>query len=1124
MMIPDNKERTQALDPARSFIVEAPAGSGKTELLIRRYLKLLATVERPEDILAITFTRKAAGEMHSRVVDALSFAAKGVEPKESYKLETYELSIEALARDGEKGWGLLENPSRLRVQTIDSLSARIIAGMPVLTGLGGRANIVEEPDEIYEEAARRTIEKVEEDTRDGECVREALSHLDNFSPNLRARLVAMLKKRDQWLSLIGVGPAPLEDSSLKEKLEAPVKAIVEELLHSLPPLFDASISAQLFKSARFAANVLLREGSTSPLTKLADLDALPGTRAQNIERWRLVGSFLMTKEGEWRKGTGVNKRIGFPKEKEYEDEKNDFKALLDDLSTRDELKEAFSRLTVLPNVRYDEEEWSILLALLHLLPVAAAELDLIFATDGLLDFQALTILASRALGTEENPEELLLAMDTRLKHLLVDEFQDTSKSHFRLIETLVSGFVPGDGRTLFIVGDPMQSIYLFRDADVGLFLKAAAQGVAGVELKRLRLTSNFRSLPAIVDWVNETFAPAFPGVEDISSGAVRYTNSEAVQEGINETSLAMSIYSSRDDLLEAADIADRVETLQRVGGIDESIAILVRSRTHLARIIEEFKERGIDFRTTKLDPLIESAVVQDLMSLIRALEHPFDRVAWLAILRAPWCGLSLGDIHRLTCSAPIAPIYPLMNDDELRAKLSRDGQERLTRFNEKISRALELRGRVSYRALIESLWIDIGGPACIEEAGEMENAEAVFDSLDQFLLSGVPFSVSALEARALKLFATHNGMTETPVEIMTIHNAKGLEFDHVILPGLGKSAGSDRLELLTWIEKDGEMLLAPIEGSEIREASSLYSYIRLLKAEKLKLELTRLLYVAATRARVSLSVYGHATGTGEDGEGQEAKVKVDSRSLLAAIESSLDSTFIKDIAESGASVIEESSAVINLKRLDASWKPPLPAPALTCGEFTGIPDLAESGEARPSFDWATEERKHIGTVLHRYFCRVVREGLDVWELGRAEKESENMQMMLKGLGLSIEKARAGAKESVKILTEALKDKDGQFVLGTHKESEVEYRLTGVLDGQVKDVRIDRTFVDSDNVRWIVDYKTGSHKGDIEEFLENEKTRYAPQLKKYKALLASLDASREVKCALYYPALARLVEL
>ncbi len=103
------------------------------------------------------------------------------------------------------------------------------------------------------------------------------------------------------------------------------------------------------------------------------------------------------------------------------------------------------------------------------------------------------------------PEDLALALGQRIRHILVDEFQDTSYTQFELLEKLTAGWEPGDGRTLFLVGDPMQSIYRFRQADVSLFLKARLEGIGAIRLEPLTLSVNFRSRPEIVEWVNRTF-------------------------------------------------------------------------------------------------------------------------------------------------------------------------------------------------------------------------------------------------------------------------------------------------------------------------------------------------------------------------------------------------------------------------------------------------------------------------------------------------------------------------------------------------------------------------------------------------------------------------------------------
>jgi len=130
------------------------------------------------------------------------------------------------------------------------------------------------------------------------------------------------------------------------------------------------------------------------------------------------------------------------------------------------------------------------------------------AERGEADFTEIAQGAVRALGTAEAPTDLLLSMDASVRHILVDEFQDTSFSQWELLVLLTSGWQPNDGRTLFLVGDPMQSIYRFRDAQVALFLKAQSEGLGSVQLEPLTLTTNFRSHAGLVDWVQCHLQPA----------------------------------------------------------------------------------------------------------------------------------------------------------------------------------------------------------------------------------------------------------------------------------------------------------------------------------------------------------------------------------------------------------------------------------------------------------------------------------------------------------------------------------------------------------------------------------------------------------------------------------------
>ena len=204
----DEAARTAALDVERSFIVQAPAGSGKTELLIQRYLKLLAEVEHPEEILAITFTRKAAAEMQLRVIEALLRAVAGDMPSEPHERITAAAAARALARDRDRQWNIVANPRRLRIQTLDSLNASIARARPLSTTGGAAGNSViadAEMDNLYRQAAALTLDQLTEPGAYCDVTEHVLRHLDNNTGLYLDYLARMLATRDQWLPFVGSG-------------------------------------------------------------------------------------------------------------------------------------------------------------------------------------------------------------------------------------------------------------------------------------------------------------------------------------------------------------------------------------------------------------------------------------------------------------------------------------------------------------------------------------------------------------------------------------------------------------------------------------------------------------------------------------------------------------------------------------------------------------------------------------------------------------------------------------------------------------------------------------------------------------------------------------------------------
>src|SRR5471030_1883362 len=292
--IPDIGAREQALAPSRSFIVQAPAGSGKTELLIQRYLGLLATVNEPEEIVAITFTRKAAAEMRERVLEAFAHAiagkASGSEPNSEHERRTQELARAALERDCARGWRITDSPARLRIQTIDSLCAALTRQMPLLSKFGSQPEIIEDAGALYAEAARATVDLIEAKDPAADYVERLLAHLDNNVARVEGLLIEMLRRRDHWLRHVMIN----ERAGLEGALVAERRAVLARVQALVP----GTASAELLAIANYS---LGNRGE-------ALLAAFPG--GGDAQSWATLADVLLTKNGAWR--AKVDKRHGFP--------------------------------------------------------------------------------------------------------------------------------------------------------------------------------------------------------------------------------------------------------------------------------------------------------------------------------------------------------------------------------------------------------------------------------------------------------------------------------------------------------------------------------------------------------------------------------------------------------------------------------------------------------------------------------------------------------------------------------------------------------------------------------------------------------------------------------------------
>jgi len=1133
--ITDLYERETSLDPTRSFIVQAPAGSGKTSLLVQRYLVLLTRAETPEEIIAITFTRKAAAEMHERVLNALLNANQPSDSNDSYLLKTKLLAQMVLKCDAEHNWHLLDSPQRLNIQTIDAFCQKIARQAPLSAGCTANAKILQNAavETCYLEATRTILEQIlrqnNQDDPQLKHLKNLLLHLDNDVARLEDLCVAMLKRRDQWLPHL----TPIHDDNiLRQTIESALKTIAEENLKEFLALFPQELCNEFNQLAAFANSNLEYQIKKTEYLSIQ----IPHSFA-----------LLLTKEYAWRKV--VNKTMGFPPAAETtcvnekglrKNMKERMDALLKILQPNENLRKKLEYLLKSPPTQYTDQQWQNVCALASLLKLLAAQLHVTFSKQGATDYVEIAIAAQNALGNSDEPTEIALNLDYRIQHLLIDEFQDTSVAQFCLLEKLITGWQPDDGRTLFLVGDPMQSIYRFREAEVGLFLRAQREGINSVPLESLVLTTNFRSLPNVVNWVNTIFPKIFPEEVDIANGAVPFTPAVcSLENSQNKSGLAeVKIFATDDETQTAFSVVEKIQSIQKENP-EHTIAILVRARQHLQHILPALRRTKINYQAIELETLSESMVVQDLFALTRALLSLADRIAWLAILRAPWCGLSLSDLY-VIANGPHATILENIYDSNKICKenyhinqftilnssknkvltLSTDGAGRLARILPIITESLQNRARQPWRIWLENTWLALGGPACLsKDELEQQHAESYFTLLDQQDQLDLQILAKELE----RLYVKPGSQTpKNSVQIMTIHKAKGLEFDHVIIPAIEKTGRQDETKLLLWQERtcthgdQSDLILAPIKATDA-ESDPIYQYLNFCEREKSFYELGRLLYVATTRAKKTLSLFGQVSDKKVEKIQETKEKKVNN--LLGLLAPCWQDRWLQHTVIMGtphpAQLILNTNSRENKYRISIGQENLFPTksnskktPVETVKIFKNTVLSEQKTGSILELGGIGGPQKYLGQLIHTILAKLSQKNLPNNTNEYIQQQQDTWRLALLQLGVNPSELESSLQIVNQALKNILNDPRGRWILDfNHQDAKSEYALTSVNNsGIAQHLVIDRTFIDENGIRWVIDYKTTANEDNVCE-------RYRKQLENYANILSSLDP-RPIRLGVY----------
>ncbi len=821
------RERIRTQHDETLFVV-AGAGTGKTSALVGRIVALVAQGRTDlSDLAAITFTEAAAGELRDRVRTALEAAGRGDDHEVAHSIQQQRCAA-----------------ARLRVDdaalcTLHAFAQRIIAIAPLEAGVPPRFEVV---DEI--EAAMNFADRWSR-------LLDTLLGREELEPTIIRGLLLGARLSDwraianalhaQW-DRIGEPafrpPASLPDIDIAA-LVAAIDSLLELQQHCDDPDDKLLACIEEYRSIR------------ALLTQSHDLDLIDALR----------GEFRSTKNG--RKCSWA-----IPKEQVQS-------VLTSVIARRDAMIQEQSD-SIFEIVTPYIQQWCL---------DAAAQRR----ADGRLEFHDLLVLARNLLHNETRVRTVIAQ---RYQYLLIDEFQDTDPLQIELatalaanaIEVTASGSTQLDawesaeitaGR-LFFVGDPKQSIYRFRRADLALYQRAQLTFEAG----SIALTQNFRSVPAIIDWVNTTFDAALNA--DTKGGlqaqpmALTAHRMAIAGPGPGVATFGSPSAERAADLrvAEANDIAEIV--LDAVGNwsvFDPSlggerparradIAILLPTRAALDAIDNAFDAADITVRIESRSLVFSTSEVRDLLTLLEAIHDPGDSIAVVASLRTP--GFACTDTslaewsvaggtwdyrqaapESLHVDHPVAVAFATMLGFHQRRFWTVVSDLILAIIDE-----LQLDAFATFHRRPRDRWRRLRFLVHHARVWDSNTHGRGLGGFIQWARQQSEEGASAVEVPVPE-------RDDDAVRILTIHGSKGLEFPIVILAGVGASPAI-RLAPVLWGPGGPEYNAGT---NAARVASSGYAPLRVAESGNEVAERTRLLYVATTRARDHLVVSRHHNST-----------------------------------------------------------------------------------------------------------------------------------------------------------------------------------------------------------------------------------------------------------------------
>ena len=709
-VLQDLSIRKEVLSPQESFHVESPAGAGKTSLLTSRFIHLLAQVNDPREILALTFTNKAANEMMERVQGILHQAEEGTVADSDWMNELLTAARKALKKH-RIHQHLIQASDGLQITTFHSFCNQIIKQAPVEAQVPLEAVILveEEQDELIRESLGRT-QQILMALPPFDPARKALERILLYFNNnwkaLSSDLAQLTVQRDRLTDLLKVVQEHPDPEHLDLVLRERLGFLIDRKLQILKTNLESTDLGRNWTS--FYQHLVLKEAAIAAQIPVQ----VPGGDWAALPAWQGIAELCTTKSGSGRKQFGP--KTGF-----YSGFKQTpWAEYLESLPQP--ILESLHKIKTFPSPETSPVDVGLLFDLILLISQVVDHYRRLCQKRGVIDFVELEQAALRVLGSDEAPTDLQLILDQRINHILVDEFQDTSLNQWLLIQYLCAGWSPGDGRTLFIVGDPKQSIYGFRKAEVSLFMKARnglpLPGQGLLPLKAVYITTNFRSRKELIDFTNDLFSKTIMALPNLEADEVPFLEAQAAPEMLTKDpgTIKLALFSKEEDsnqsrLKEAAWLAGAVSQADQ-DPRSGSIGILLFARTHLPLYLKALYEQGLQVQIQEGLNLEDRPEVQDLLSLTRSLVRPHDDLAWASLVRSAWCWVGLDDllqISRLPASSFAEKIVSFSQMPQAPESVKNLGQV-LGHFQNQV-------GRLPLHRVVQKIWEELSGPQQVAE-------------------------------------------------------------------------------------------------------------------------------------------------------------------------------------------------------------------------------------------------------------------------------------------------------------------------------------------------------------------------------------------------------------------------